>query len=137
LTAFNKEKLAGAEYNKLVTNISVIPHKEILKTEVDSQELIDVVMEQLTKKPVLLHCSELLLQMIAVRDIKFYYMDPTANSIDEHLLANFDQEKAEVNNGFRYKLIIATDAFAMRGFDYRAKDLGITLVLAKSFAFER
>jgi hypothetical protein len=40
-------------------------------------------------------------------------------------------------NGFRYKLIIATDPFAMRGFDYRGKDIGITLLLAKSFAFER
>jgi hypothetical protein len=74
--------------------------------------------------------------MIADRDIKSYYMNPNGDSIDEHLLANFDQEKAEVN-GFRYKLIIATDPFAMRGFDYRGKDIGITLLLAKSFAFER
>jgi hypothetical protein len=68
--------------------------------------------------------------MFKEREIKFYYMDPTADSIDEYLLANFDQEKADVN-GFRYKLIIATDPFAMRGFDYRGKDIGITLVLAK------
>jgi hypothetical protein len=72
--------------------------------------------------------------MFKEREIKFYYMDPTADSIDEYLLANFDQEKADVN-GFRYKLIIATDPFAMRGFDYRGKDIGITLLLAKSFAF--
>jgi hypothetical protein len=74
--------------------------------------------------------------MIADRDIKSYYMNPNGDSIDEHLLANFDQEKAEVNC-FRYKLIIATDPFAIRGFDYRVKDIGITLVLAKSFAFDR
>jgi hypothetical protein len=52
------------------------------------------------------------------------------------MLRELDSGSSEAND-FRYKLIIATDPFAMRGFDYRAKTVGITLVVAKSFAHER
>jgi hypothetical protein len=52
------------------------------------------------------------------------------------MLRELDSGNSEPT-GFRYKLIIATDPFAMRGFDYRAKTTGITLVIAKSFAHER
>jgi hypothetical protein len=38
---------------------------------------------------------------------------------------------------FRYQLVVATEAFAMRGFDYRAESVGITLVIVKSFINER
>jgi hypothetical protein len=38
---------------------------------------------------------------------------------------------------FRYQLVVATEQFAMRGFDYRAESVGITLIIAKSFTNER
>jgi hypothetical protein len=78
--------------------------------------------------------------MLIEREIKFYWMNPNANSIDEDKLRSLASgiSTTEVNgNGFRYQLIIATDPFAMRGFDYRAESGSITLVIAKSFAYAR
>jgi hypothetical protein len=49
------------------------------------------------------------------------------------LLRNLDQR---ADNG-KYNLLIATDHFAMRGLDYRAPILGVTLILAASFANKR
>jgi hypothetical protein len=52
------------------------------------------------------------------------------------MLRELDSGNAEAaDNAFRYQLIIATDPFAMRGFDYRASTVGIALVIAKSFAY--
>jgi hypothetical protein len=52
------------------------------------------------------------------------------------MLEELDSVNVETNE-FIYKLIIATDPFAMRGFDYRSKNGSIALVIAKSFAFDR
>jgi hypothetical protein len=59
-------------------------------------------------------------------------MAPEADLINENLLRSMDTTTLT-----SYQLVIATDPFAMRGFDYRAKAIGIALVLAKSFRYER
>jgi hypothetical protein len=81
-------------------------------------------------------------------------MDLETEAIDEQRLRKMDSinDKAclfEYTNAigtntngqvavqFRYQLVVATEQFAMRGFDYRAEQQGITLIVAKAFANER
>jgi hypothetical protein len=93
--------------------------------------IINLVKEQLLKSPVLLYCTEELKSKITT-ELAHYFMDPEAIHINEDLLRSMDTSTTNP-----YQLVIATDSFAMRGFDYRAKTIGIALVLAKSFRYER
>jgi hypothetical protein len=104
---------------------------KIDRSDVDDLDaiIINLVKEQLLKSPVLLYCTEELKSKIT-NEIAYYFMDPEAIHINEVLLRSMDTSNP-------YQLVIATDPFAMRGFDYRAKTIGIALILAKSFRYER
>jgi hypothetical protein len=93
--------------------------------------IINLVREQLLKSPVLLYCTEELKSKIAT-ELAHYFMDAETEHIKEDLLRSMDTISLNP-----YQLVIATDPFAMRGFDYRAKTTGLALVLAKSFRYER
>jgi hypothetical protein len=59
-------------------------------------------------------------------------MDPNAELINEDLLRNLGKMDQVTS---KFTLVVATDKFAMRGFDYRGKML--TLILARPFENER
>ena len=66
-------------------------------------------------------------------------MNLNGDTIDEQLLRKLDSVKV-LSECHMYQLVVATDPFAMRGFDYRVDSSfsqGIALVIAKSFAYER
>lgn len=56
-----------------------------------------------------------------------------SGKVDHLLLRNLDQ-RADTG---KYHLLVATSHFAMRGIDYRAPKLGISLIIAASFANKR
>ena len=55
-------------------------------------------------------------------------------NINDGFLRTLDKRDPETET---YTLLVANSSFGMRGFDYRSKTKGITLILAKSFANQR
>ena len=51
------------------------------------------------------------------------------NEVNDEYLRNLDKN----NKDGQYPLIVITDAFGMRGFDYRGNDKGLTLIIVAPF----
>jgi hypothetical protein len=76
---------------------------------------------------VLLYCDQSLLELFQANNVDFTHV---VSGVDHASLRNLDLK----SNTDKYPLLVATSSSAMRGFDYRAPKLGITLIVAKSFA---
>jgi hypothetical protein len=136
MKAYDQSVLAEDTCKQLVVSTSNIPGAvkfDRSDVGVDLDEMIiNLVKDQLQKSPVILYCTEELKSKVENEELAHYFMDAEAEHIKEDLLRSMDTIDSNL-----YQLVIATDPFAMRGFDYRAKTTGIALVLAKSFRHER
>jgi hypothetical protein len=95
-------------------------------------ELIPYIKGRLDEQAVLLYCSLEFLEFLKGSNIPFFHMKD-GEIIDDKFLRALDNRAADG----AHTLIVATSSFGMRGFDYRARTKGITLVVAASFAHER
>jgi hypothetical protein len=79
--------------------------------------------------PVLVYCDASMGTTLAEAECNALAID---QNIDPEVLRQLDQK----TNG-SYRVVVATDSFAMRGIDYRAADVTMTLAIAKSFENQR
>lgn len=62
----------------------------------------------------------------------FYYMD-NEKDVDDKFLRTLDES---FKDG-KFALIVTTNSFGMRGFDYRGHKVGLVLIIAASFENDR
>ena len=95
-------------------------------------ELIPYILGILKEQAVLLYCSLEFLELLKDSNVPFFHMKD-GERIDDTFLRTLDN--CAIDGA--HTLIVATSSFGMRGFDYRAKTKGITLIIAAPFAHER
>lgn len=98
----------------------------------DAQGLASFLKKELCDRSVLLRCTESMLEELTLQleDVNPVLIHAR---FDDKVLAELEK-RAE--NG-KFRLLVATDGFGMRGIDYRASTLGLTLVIGEPFANTR
>lgn len=81
--------------------------------------------ESLKTQPVLLYCETKLIEELKANDLSPIIIDDCRDFV---MLVNLHNK-----SDYFYKLIVACQPKTMRGSDFRSKDVGITLIVAKSF----
>jgi late competence protein required for DNA uptake (superfamily II DNA/RNA helicase) len=103
---------------------------DLTLTLADNSAILAFLREEIRLRPVLFYCSEEAMQYIVNQEQAFIHAKGVES---DDALRNLDQRATEDS----YSLVIATTAEAMRGIDYRAPTVGITLIIGKSSANAR
>lgn len=98
-----------------------------------SQELVSFIIDEIKDHAVLLYCIGEFEKLLVEKKIPFVSLKD-GDEINDEFLRSLDQRSGQEGN---HALLVASSSFGMRGFDYRAPQKGITLVIAASFANTR
>ena len=81
------------------------------------------------------------MNMFKEKGLNFFHMDPSTPGIETICSESFDKSTKPVElNGKQvnmFPFIVATSEFAMRSWDYRADQVGLSLFVLKPFAHDR
>jgi hypothetical protein len=103
-------------------------HKPRLQAEKSSSDATEYLLRTLPLQPVLVYCTEAE-SSAWTKDYKCVVDDKI---LDDEVLENLEQK-----TGDKYLLLITTKVELMRAIDYRAPNVGISLLLCKPFSNER
>lgn len=112
-----------------VTTLSDFKMDEVLSVGACSQELLSFISKERLVRALLLYCSKEFEEFLVHNQISFLSMKD-GHDISDVFLRALDKRNDQDRT---HALIVASSSFGMRGFDYRAPDKGITLVIASSF----
>lgn len=93
------------------------------------EEGIQFISTTLQEQPIILYCTDAYKLLVAHAGIPYKEL----SDVNDDQMRTLDSKIDDDN----HQLIIITEEFYMRGFDFRAPNKGIVLIIAKPFTHDR